>query len=494
MKIRFISAIIAVVMIFVSIPIVSAAGKSVQQTVYDYLTSELSLCPAAAAGIMGNIMIECSFDPSVEAMDTNGLYSFGLMMWNGPRYERLKKWCSDHGYKKEDPLGQLGYLKWELENTETGAYKTMKNIPNTIEGAAKAAILWASEFERCTKTSYGLRIYYTLNNYWQKFAGGTVSNTPGIYGYYYNVPDNIKYGEPLTMYGAVVSYSSNLKSLTVGVYDTSGNLVTGKSLSQSELVGNIGVIDRFIVFNKIPRGSYYYTITAVNESGDYIVDRHAFTVSDKATTSSLIPESRGGVICELGASCPGLAFRDMPPATNWSHSYLDRMLNTGLIRGVSKNTVEPDGDMTRAMLVTVLRRVADKYSLTVPEVSRDGGFNDVPAGKWYTDDVMWAYTADLIDGTAPGIFEPDRSITRAEITTLIYRFADACILDVTNRQKLDGFKDADDVEDWAYEAVSWAVARGIIAGSSDSSGQLSIEPDRSATRAEVSAMLLRFLG
>ena len=493
MKKRFAAAIIALIITFAAVPVNAAEGKSVQQTVYDYLTGELALCPAAAAGIMGNIMIECSFDPSTEAMDTNGLYSFGLMMWNGPRYERLKNWCTDNGYQKEDPLGQLGYLKWELEHSETGSYDAMKSIPNTIEGAARAAILWASEFERCTETSYGLRIYYALNNFWPNYAGGTVSNTPGIYGYYYNVPDNIKYGEPLTMYGAVVSYSSKLRSLTVGVYDSSGTLITGRTLDQSELVGNIGVIDRFIVFNKIPRGSYYYTITAVNESGDYIVDRHEFTVSDSPTQSHLIPESRGGVICELGASCPGLAFRDMPPATNWAHSYLDRMLTDGLILGVAKNSIDPDGDMTRAMLVTVLRRISDKYSLNLPVDSRDGGFNDVPDGKWYTEDIMWAYRADLIDGTAPGIFEPERSITREEIATLIYRFAEKSGLDVMSRGDLNGFTDSADVGDWALEAVSWAVSRGIIAGSSNLSGGLSIEPKRSATRSEVAAMLSRFI-
>ena len=105
--------------------------ESVQSIIYKYLTGELGLCSAAAAGIMGNVMIECGFDPTLEVIDTNDKPSFGLMMWNGPRYEALKKWCEEHGYEKTDPKGQLGYLKWELENTEKASYASMKNIPDT---------------------------------------------------------------------------------------------------------------------------------------------------------------------------------------------------------------------------------------------------------------------------------------------------------------------------------------------------------------------------
>lgn len=339
---------------------------SVQQVIYDFLTTELDLTPAAAAGIMGNVMIECGFDPDIEHMDTNDKPSYGLMMWNGPRYEALKKWCKEKGYEKSDPIGQLTYLKWELENTEKSAYAYMKDIPNTIEGAARAAILWADKFERCTKTSYGLRVYYAINNYWEDYAGGGLSSTEGIYGYYYNVPDNLKFGDPLTLYGAVVSYSSPLKSITVGVYTEDGQLVTGRSVNQSDLAGNIGVVDRFVVMNRLPRGSYYYTITAVNESGEYIVERHHFTVSDDPTKTTLIPESEGGVICGLSGRCPQLQFEDMLPANHWAHDSVDHVLTKGYFLGNGEGYFLPQTDMSRAMFVTVLHRLADDMELFTP--------------------------------------------------------------------------------------------------------------------------------
>ncbi len=539
--------------------------KSVQQIVYDFLTHELELCPAAAAGIMGNVMIECGFDPDREVIDTNDKPSYGLMMWNGSRYESLKVWCAENGYKKSDPEGQLGWLKWELNNTEKAAYKSMKEIPNTIEGAARAAILWASDFERCTRTSYGLRVYYALNNYWQKYAGGTVSNTPGIYGYYYNVPDNIKYGEPLTLYGAVVSYSSELKSITAGVYTEDGELVTGKTVSASNLAGNIGVIDRYVVLNKVPRGSYYYTITAVNEAGEYIVEHHSFTVSDEPTTSTLVPESEGGVICALGATCPELSYKDMLPATHWAHDSVDFVLKNGYFLGDGNGYFLPTTDMNRAMAVTVLHRIADNMGLISdddedaaeasvgaenheaqphaddectctctcsvcsagdpaksdpledgtsapdkPETDTDDSssgstsaddsgepyenpFTDVAAGSWYESHVIWAHENGIVQGKAEGIFDPNGTISRSELATLMYRFAEKCGVTPDNTDTLESFADGATLADWERDGLAFAVSAGLIGGV-PRGDELYLDGASLATREQVAAILYRFAG
>jgi len=345
---------------------------SVQEIIYKYLTEELELCSAAAAGIMGNVMIECGFDPTLEVIDTNDKPSFGLMMWNGPRYEALKKWCAEHGFEKTDPRGQLGYLKMELETTEKRSYASMKNIPDTAEGAVLAAILWADEFERCTKTSYGLRVYYALNNYWQEYACGGLGESEGIYGYYYNVPVNIKEGEPLTFYGAVVSYTSPLKSITAGVYSEDGKLITGRTMTATNHVGNIGVIDRFIVMNKLPKGKYYYTITAKNDTDEYVVERRLFTVSGEPTKSLLVYETEGGGLCEMGAHCPSFRFNDMTPITHWAHGDIDFVLDNGFFLGNGAGYFLPETDMSRSMFVTVLHRLSDKYGLiTEPEDAAD---------------------------------------------------------------------------------------------------------------------------
>lgn len=482
---------------------IDADSPSVQQIVYDFLTKDLSLCPAAAAGIMGNVMIECLFDPSKKAMDTNNKLSFGLMMWNGPRYESLKTWCAEHGYDKNDPLGQLGYLKWELENTETQAYKAMLNVPNTIEGTVEAAILWASKFERCTKTSYGLRIYYAVNNYWRQYAGGTVSNTPGVYGYYYNVPDNIQHGKPLTLYGGVVSYSSPLKSINASVYTEDGTHVTGRSVMNSDLAGNIGNNDYYVVFNKLAKGNYYYVITATNQTGEYVIERHPFTVTDEPNSYSLVTESEGGVICKLGAKCPQLNFSDMRPANYWAHDSIDFVLQHGYFKGMGGGLLSPELNMTRAMAVTLLDRVAADYPLPNTNASAESTdeirFTDVPEDEWYTPSVKWAVKNGIVDGKSEEIFAPEDNITRGELAALMARFASKYFPEGTATEAegavpdFSAFTDGHLVPAWLQKDMAWAVKNGLVNGSSNPDGTLSLNFEDFATREEVATIIMRFI-
>ncbi len=542
-------------------PSAQRPDETIQSYVYRYLTEELFLCPAAAAGIMGNIMIECAFDQTIEAMDVNGLYSFGLMMWNGPRYEYLKSWCAENGLDYLSAEGQLKYLKMELFSTEHAAYKAMLEIPNTIEGAAYAAIQWAAKFERCWQLSYGLRIYYTLNIYWPEYANGSLSETQGIYGYYYNVPVNIKYGEALTLYGAVASYSSKLKTVTVGVYTEEGEMVTGKTLSRDDLVTNIGILDRFVIFNIVPKGEYYYVISAENESGEYIVGRHKFTVSDDKTTSKIIYESEGGVMCPLGINCPSLGYKDIPPAKNWAHKHIDFVINEGIFEGNPDLTFKPNDSMTRAMFMAVLCRLGERYSLfdaglsipsatddlsgfgyeetpdeayaeeptgsdSAPEdTSSDGPsasdgmstegasvvdstgsesststndpeedfeFSDVPVNSWYAEYVYRAVDTGLAEGMGGGKFEPHSTLTRAQLAVLMYRLAGACGVDTDHPGDLTVFPDSAEVKDWSVDAMSWAVGAGLITGSKEN-GNIYLYPQGDATRAQVCAIIERFI-
>ncbi len=521
----------------------------VQDTVYAYLTDTLKLTPAAAAGIMGNVMIECSFDPTKGATDTNDLYSFGLMMWNGPRYEALKNYCKENSLDHMSAEGQLDYLRWELENTEKAAYSLMLDIPNTAEGAVRAAILWASEFERCTRTSFGLRIYYALNVYWPQYAHGTAGETRGIYGYYYNVPDNVKYGEPLTLYGAVVSFSSHLRSITAGVYTEDGELVTGRTIERDAFVGNIGVIDNYIVMNKLARGSYYYTVTAVNEAGEYIVERHHFTVSDEKTSATLVKEQTGTTACGFGVWCPGFAFSDMPKASDWAHSGIDFVVDAGLFEGKPGGLFAPRENMSRAMFVTVLCRLIDRYGIggdaergdeavtdtdttdtgaeitvtengdatvadgTQPDESTTGGvtddttgddngepeedtfdyfFTDVPRGRWYTEAVYRASVFGLVEGKTENTFAPDEELTRAQLAMLMYRFAELCGLDMTSRASLEDFADVSKVPAWARDALEWAIGAGLMTGNNDY-GTVKVDAMAFAERRQVAAIVERFV-
>ena len=118
-----------------------------------------------------------------------------------------------------------------------------------------------------------------------------------------------------------------------------------------------------------------------------------------------------------------------------------------------------------------------------------GQFTDVPAGSWYTAAVNWCSENKIVNGIGDGLFAPDDQITREQIVTILYRFAKFRGLDVGDTTDLaKKFTDAARVSDYAKEALSWAVAVGIINGMPDNT----IAPQNSATRAEVATIIMRY--
>lgn len=124
-------------------------------------------------------------------------------------------------------------------------------------------------------------------------------------------------------------------------------------------------------------------------------------------------------------------------------------------------------------------------------VESDGGidFTDVPGDVYYTDAIEWASANHIIEGTAPGVFAPDNHVTRQEMVTMVYRYVKSLGIEPDDTASLDGFKDADSVASWAKEAMEWAVSSGILQG--DANGALA--PEAAATRAEAAAILERLV-
>lgn len=153
-----------------------------------------------------------------------------------------------------------------------------------------------------------------------------------------------------------------------------------------------------------------------------------------------------------------------------------------LMRGTGTTTFEPEGSMTRAMLVTVLWRYAGS-----PEEGTNT-FVDVPEGLWYTQAVAWAAENGIVGGVGKGRFDPDGKITREQIATILYRYAQNNGLDVSGHTGLGMFLDDKDVSDWALKAMNWAVSARLILGSDDM-----LLPQGDATRAQVAAIFMRFI-
>ena len=184
-------------------------------------------------------------------------------------------------------------------------------------------------------------------------------------------------------------------------------------------------------------------------------------------------------------TCLSEAYTDLD-RNGWYHEYVDWVLKNGVMNGVGGGRFEPDGQLTRAQLVTVLYRAAGE-----PDTGKQvNPFTDVADDAWYTKAVIWAANNGIVNGVAKNTFAPDDSITREQIAAMLYRYAGA---EAAKEDKLSAFPDAAKVSDWAKEALNWAVASGLINGVADANGTANLEPQATATRAQIATILMRWL-
>lgn len=174
------------------------------------------------------------------------------------------------------------------------------------------------------------------------------------------------------------------------------------------------------------------------------------------------------------------------PEDAWYYSSVQEAVCRGLFNGVSAHRFRPDYTMTRAMLVTVLWRYAGS-----PKEGTNT-FTDVKAGQWYTDAVAWAAKNKVVDGVGNQRFAPDDTITREQMAAILYRYATYAGFDTSARTELSTFADNAGISAWAAEAMQWCVAEGFIGGMTQG-GSLILDPQGSATRAQVAAILVRFI-
>lgn len=193
--------------------------------------------------------------------------------------------------------------------------------------------------------------------------------------------------------------------------------------------------------------------------------------------------SESETACNGGVNCPGSKFNDMPAPGNWAHAGIDFVLKQKLFDGTSGVTFEPDTQMSRAMMVTVLWRLDGKTA-----AHGSNPFTDVKEETWYTNAVLWAAENSVVNGVAPDKFEPDGNITREQMAAIMYRYASAKGYDITGADDLSGFPDTGKVNAYALPAVKWAVAEGLINGNG---GRL--DPQGNATRAQVATILMRYI-
>jgi hypothetical protein len=173
-------------------------------------------------------------------------------------------------------------------------------------------------------------------------------------------------------------------------------------------------------------------------------------------------------------------------ADAWYAEAVNFVSARNLFTGTSETEFSPNASMTRAMLVTVLHRLENG-----PEAAGEA-FSDVNAGQYYAAAVAWASANGIVNGLGDDTFAPGAQITREQLAAMLYRYASAQGLDVSARSDTAAFPDAQDASAWAGDALSWAVASGILTGRANPVGA-ELAPQGTATRAEVAAMIERLV-
>ncbi len=165
----------------------------------------------------------------------------------------------------------------------------------------------------------------------------------------------------------------------------------------------------------------------------------------------------------------------------WYYSDVALIYANGLMTGVSETSFEPSSPATRAQIATILYRLnGNTPSLATP-------YSDIASTAWYATPVNWA--SDLFIDFVDDVFSPSENITRQQLVSVLYNYAQTKGYSVNVEYELTDFNDAEEVAEWAVDAFEWAVSSGIIAGKD---GGI-LDPDSTATRAEIACIISRFI-
>ena len=156
----------------------------------------------------------------------------------------------------------------------------------------------------------------------------------------------------------------------------------------------------------------------------------------------------------------------------------------GMMNGVSETDFAPHAATSRSMIVTILYRMEGE-----PVVDYAMDFTDVASDAYYTEAVRWAASKGIVGGYGNGLFGANDDVTREQLAAILYRYAACQGYDVSQRADLSGFGDASSISGYAQEALSWAHAQGLVLGFEDGS----LRPQGTASRAQIAAVLMRFL-
>lgn len=186
---------------------------------------------------------------------------------------------------------------------------------------------------------------------------------------------------------------------------------------------------------------------------------------------------------EQEAHPPVWPFTDVSD-TDWCYDAVAYVYERGIMNGYSQDTFGPQNRLSRAQLAQILYNLEGRPQTD----SVSGSYGDLTPGAWYEDAISWAVKSGVLSGYADGNMRPNQAVSRQQLAAMLYRYAQHKGSDVSQSADLDGFQDRDQVAAYAQAPLQWAVAAGIVNGTSADT----LSPNGSASRAQTAVMLMRF--
>ncbi len=230
-----------------------------------------------------------------------------------------------------------------------------------------------------------------------------------------------------------------------------------------------------VSFGFIPADGYVIKNVIIDGASIGKVERHTY--------EGFNLDSRIKVVFEEGQTPLWDEFDDVN-IDDWFYDDVKYIAQNGILAGTAERIFSPNASMTRAMLVTALYRMEGS-----PDITYNSGFEDVKDGMWYSKAIAWAAENGIVAGMGNSRFGIDNNVTREQIAVILKRYADFKTYNTEKTVDISAYNDSALVSDYAYEAIMWANAEGIVTGR----GTFTLAPKATATRAEVAAMLHRFI-
>ena len=299
-------------------------------------------------------------------------------------------------------------------------------------------------------------------------------------------------GVSWTVNGQDIPADANLDDLELGVEMNSDgipvdvvNSITGERDTVQMTLAHDGDFG-FIMTLTAPLGAenagYWANLYHFNESTEAMDFEAAVLIDDDGNAA--LPLSHASqyaiVIDDHNHATIDLPFSDVSDS-DWFYDPVVWIYNEGLMTGTSATTFEPNTSTTRAMIVAMLARLENVTS------ADSAGFTDVSGSDWYATAVNWAASEGIVGGFGDNTFQPNSPITREQMASILYRYAEYKGLDVSARTDLSHYSDQPSA--WAEDVMQWAVAEGLLTGVTDEQ----LQPQGQATRAQVAAIMQRFL-